>query len=82
MIEFRGVSKWYHTPHGRKIVLDGLDLTLPPVTKLGVLGRNGAGKSTLMKIIAGNFPPSTGTISLDGEEVVFHKPVEARRKGI
>ena len=25
-----GVSKWYHTPHGRKIVLDGLDLTLPP----------------------------------------------------
>ena len=30
MIEFRGVSKWYHTPHGRKVVLDGLDLTLPP----------------------------------------------------
>ena len=40
MIEFRGVSKWYHTPHGRKIVLDGLDLTLPPGTKLGVLGQD------------------------------------------
>ena len=62
MIEFRGVSKWYHTPHGRKIVLDGLDLTLPPGTKLGVLGRNGAGKSTLLGMIGGTIKPNRGVI--------------------
>lgn len=62
MIEFRGVSKWYHTPHGRKIVLDGLDLTLPPGTKLGVLGRNGAGKSTLLGMIGGTIKPNRGEI--------------------
>ena len=62
MIEFHGVSKWYHTPHGRKIVLDGLDLTLPPGTKLGVLGRNGAGKSTLLGMIGGTIKPNRGVI--------------------
>lgn len=62
MIEFRGVSKWYHTPHGRKVVLDGLDLTLPPGTKLGVLGRNGAGKSTLLGMIGGTIKPNRGEI--------------------
>ncbi len=62
MIEFRGVSKWYHTPHGRKVVLDGLDLTLPPGTKLGVLGRNGAGKSTLLGMIGGTIKPNRGQI--------------------
>lgn len=62
MIEFRGVSKWYHTPHGRKVVLDGLDLTLPPGTKLRVLGRNGAGKSTLLGMIGGTIKPNRGEI--------------------
>lgn len=62
MIEFRGVSKWYRTPHGRKVVLDDLNLTLPPGTKLGVLGRNGAGKSTLLGMIGGTIKPNRGEI--------------------
>ena len=43
------------------------------------MGDNGAGKS---KIMAGNFLPSGGEIRLDGEHVHFHKPAEARQKGI
>jgi simple sugar transport system ATP-binding protein len=46
------------------------------------MGDNGAGKSTLVKIIAGNFSPSSGDIILDNEPVHFHKPIEAREKGI
>ena len=49
---------------------------------IGLMGDNGAGKSTLVKLIAGNFPPTHGEIVLDGEVVHFHKPVEARAKGI
>jgi simple sugar transport system ATP-binding protein len=49
---------------------------------VGLMGDNGAGKSTLVKIIAGNYPPSEGTINVDGEEFRFHRPIEAREKGI
>ena len=62
--------------------LNEVNLTLEPGEVLGLMGDNGAGKSTLVKIIAGNFPPSSGQIAVDGEPVHFHKPVEARRKGI
>ena len=62
MIEFRNVSKYYPTPHGRKVVLENLNLTLPAGTKLGVLGRNGAGKSTLIGMIGGTTKPNRGEI--------------------
>jgi simple sugar transport system ATP-binding protein len=35
-----------------------------------------------VKLIAGNFPPTSGEIVIDGELAHFHKPVEAREKGI
>ena len=57
-------------------------MTLEAGEALGLMGDNGAGKSTLVKIIAGNFPPTTGQIIVDGEPAHFHKPIEARRKGI
>jgi capsular polysaccharide transport system ATP-binding protein len=62
MIEFRNVTKYYPTPHGRKVVLDNLTLTMPAGTKLGVLGRNGAGKSTLLSMIGGTTRPNRGEI--------------------
>ena len=49
---------------------------------LGLMGDNGAGKSTLVKIIAGNFRPSAGNIHIGGQEVHFHRPIEARQHGV
>ncbi|MBZ9864613.1 ATP-binding cassette domain-containing protein [Mesorhizobium sp. CA15] len=49
---------------------------------VGLMGDNGAGKSTIVKTVAGNFPPNDGEIVVDGEVCQFHKPVQARAKGI
>jgi len=46
------------------------------------MGDNGAGKSTLVKIVAGNYPPSSGAIEMQGRKVAFHKPADARAEGI
>ncbi|HEX9904370.1 MAG TPA: ATP-binding cassette domain-containing protein, partial [Propylenella sp.] len=67
---------------GAITALTEVDLSLEPGEVLGLMGDNGAGKSTLVKIIAGNFAPSSGEIVMENEPVHFHKPVEARQKGI
>lgn len=62
--------------------LQGVSLTIGYGEAVGLMGDNGAGKSTLVKIIAGNFPPTSGTISVDGNPVHFNKPIDARKAGI
>jgi simple sugar transport system ATP-binding protein len=49
---------------------------------VGLMGDNGAGKSTLVKIIAGNFRPTHGTIRMEGSELVMHRPIDALNHGI
>ncbi len=53
MIRCTNIVKEYHVGKGPRRILNGINLTLRPGEKLGVLGRNGAGKSTLIKIIGG-----------------------------
>src|SRR3979490_3250364 len=48
----------------------------------GLMGDNGAGKSTLVKIVAGNFRPTHGTMRMEDQELSMHRPIEARRHGI
>ncbi len=78
ILDLRGISQHF----GAIVALNDVDLALSSGEVLGLMGDNGAGKSTLVKIIAGNFPPSAGTIVLDGEDVRFHSPADARRHGI
>lgn len=66
MIEFRGVSKYFLTPHSRKVVLDRLSLTLPHGARVGLLGRNGAGKSTMIGMISGTVRQDEGRIVRHG----------------
>ncbi len=50
--------------YGRRIVHDGLNLTIRRGERWCVMGKNGAGKSTLLKMIAGVLPPDSGAVTL------------------
>ena len=49
---------------------------------LGLIGPNGAGKTTLFNIIAGAFPPSSGSVRFNGEEITDQGPRQICHKGI
>jgi ABC-type sugar transport system ATPase subunit len=53
-----------------------------PGEVVALVGDNGAGKSTLIKAIAGVHPPTDGKIFINGEEVHFKRPADAREAGI
>lgn len=78
VLELVNISKHF----GAIQALNDVSFALEPGQVVGLMGDNGAGKSTLVKMIAGNFRPSEGTIRMDGREIVLHRPVEARRHGI
>ena len=62
--------------------LDGVDFKVRRGRLNALLGENGAGKSTLMNILAGVFPPDSGTITLSGRHVEFRTPREAQEAGV
>ena len=49
---------------GGRAILDGASASLPPGSRVGLIGRNGAGKSTLVKAIAGMIEPDAGAIEM------------------
>ncbi|WP_345944810.1 ATP-binding cassette domain-containing protein [Variovorax sp. dw_954] len=78
VLELSGVSKHF----GAIQALTDVSLSLHAGEVVGLMGDNGAGKSTLVKIVAGNYPPSDGTLAMDGRRLAFHKPADARGEGI
>jgi fructose transport system ATP-binding protein len=74
----RGVVKRF----GHVTALSGADFDLYAGEVLAVIGDNGAGKSTLIKVLSGALQPDEGEIYLDGGQVHFRTPLEARRAGI
>jgi ABC-type sugar transport system ATPase subunit len=76
------VAKHVKKYYGHVRALDGADLTVQHGEIHALLGDNGAGKSTLIKIISGALVPTGGKIILQGREVAFKTPKEARKAGI
>ncbi len=64
VVEARGLRKGY----GDRLLIDGLDFSLPPGGIVGVIGPNGAGKTTLFRMIVGEERPDGGEIRI-GETV-------------
>jgi fructose transport system ATP-binding protein len=67
---------------GHVVGLDGVSLEVRAGEVLAIIGDNGAGKSTLIKCLTGAEVPDEGVIKLDGKEVQFRRPQDARDVGI
>ncbi|MFD9567268.1 ABC transporter ATP-binding protein [Streptomyces sp. NPDC059994] len=74
----RGITKRFPGVVANK----DIDITVKKGTVHALCGENGAGKSTLMKILYGMQKPDEGTITIDGEQAVFHSPADAIARGI
>ena len=66
-IHFHNVSFKY--PGSDKIVLQNIDLTIPPGQSIALVGLNGAGKTTLIKLLTRLYDPTEGEILLDGVDL-------------
>lgn len=78
LLALKNVSKYYP---GYK-ALDDVSLEIYPGQVLCLLGDNGAGKSTLIKVISGFHEPTSGTLEINGEPVIFKSPKDASNRGI
>jgi len=78
VLELTNISKHFGAIHA----VNDVSFSIEPGEVVGLMGDNGAGKSTLVKMIAGNFRQTEGSMKMDGAELVLHKPVDARRHGI
>jgi len=74
MIKIENLVKTF----GAKRAVDGVSFTVERGEVVGFLGPNGSGKSTTMRMIAGYYAPTSGSVSVGGHDVV-ESPLEAKR---
>ncbi len=77
-IETKNIVKTY----GKRNVVDGVSLRVDQGSIVGLLGPNGAGKTTTFYMIVGLEQPTSGTISVDGEDVTTMPMYKRSRFGI
>ena len=75
MIEVKNLTKRY----GKLKAVDNISFSVDSGEVLGFLGPNGAGKSTTMNIITGYISSTSGTVTIDGHEIL-EEPKKAKQK--
>jgi len=78
LLEVEGISKYF----GNVVALKDVSAHVNAGEVTCILGDNGAGKSSLIKILSGVHGHDEGSVRIDGEEVRFGSPRDARRAGI
>ncbi|MDT0408266.1 MULTISPECIES: ABC transporter ATP-binding protein [Streptomyces] len=85
VLRLRGLDVHYGRGRGRRAALRGVDLDLAPGETVGLIGETGSGKSTLARTVLGLVRPTSGTLSLAGEDVTAYGPRQwraLRRRGL
>ena len=71
------VVRSLHVAIDSVVALRGLSLDVPDGRMVGLVGRNGAGKTTLMRTLMGHLAPTSGSVELDGKDLLA-LPAHAR----
>ncbi len=67
MLEVNNLSKEYPTPRGELPILLDVSLSLKRGDAVSIMGPSGSGKSSFLYIVGGLEPPTSGTVTLDGQ---------------
>jgi lipoprotein-releasing system ATP-binding protein len=67
LLKVENLSKEYSTPAGPLRIVSDVSLTLPPGSAVSIMGPSGSGKSTLLYMLGALEPPSSGTVTLKGQ---------------
>ena len=74
LLEVRNLHVWFDLPdHGELHAVQGVDLTLDPGERMGIVGESGCGKTTTILALMGLLPPNAsvaGSVLLEGEDVL------------
>jgi branched-chain amino acid transport system ATP-binding protein len=68
--------------YGSVVAVEGLTLNVPEAGIIGLIGPNGAGKTSAIDAISGYTPPSSGTVTFEGDEVTDMRPHRRARRGL
>ncbi|HEX3248911.1 MAG TPA: ABC transporter ATP-binding protein [Pyrinomonadaceae bacterium] len=74
MLEVENLSKEYSTPAGPLRIISGVSLSLPAGSAVSIMGPSGSGKSTLLYMLGALEPPSSGTVTLKGQNPFLLNP--------
>ena len=70
MIEIKNMGKIFHSANGPIVALDGIDLVIEDGEIFGIIGLSGAGKSTLVRCINLLERPTSGSVIVDGNDLM------------
>lgn len=77
-IELKGITKTF----GTVVANHQVNLSVRQGEILALLGENGSGKTTIMNMLSGIYRPDSGSIFVNGQEVVINSPEDAAKLGI
>ncbi len=78
LLETRNLKKYFKTPRGLLHAVDGVSLSIPRGTTLGVVGESGCGKSTLGRTVLRLLEPTSGDVLYNGESIIAKNAEEMR----
>ncbi|WP_427017533.1 ATP-binding cassette domain-containing protein [Pseudarthrobacter sp. P1] len=80
ILELVDLIKTFDTPHGLMRAVDGISLAVDAGETIGIIGESGSGKSTLGRLILRLHEPDSGSIIIEGQDVLALSPGQLRKQ--